>query len=104
VRPQILSFHPPFCPAYVLHNGLQGGGKRPNKWVFRSRLAIYLGLSPHHAQSVALVVLSLETGYVSPQFHVKYDDFFETVQETKALPLASDGNSWRASSPTWERP
>jgi hypothetical protein len=26
------------------------------------------------------------TGYVLPQFHVKHDDFFETVQETKALP------------------
>jgi hypothetical protein len=85
VRPQILSFHPPFCPAYLLHSGLQGGGKRPNKWVRRSRLAIHLGSSPRHARSVALA-LSLVTGYVSPQFHVKYDDFFETVQETKALP------------------
>jgi hypothetical protein len=28
VRPQVLNFHPPFCPVYVLHNGLQGGGKR----------------------------------------------------------------------------
>jgi hypothetical protein len=26
------------------------------------------------------------TGYVSPQFHVKYDDFFKTVQETNSLP------------------
>jgi hypothetical protein len=33
IRPQVLNFHPPFCPVYVLHNGLQGGGKRPNKWV-----------------------------------------------------------------------
>jgi hypothetical protein len=22
VRPQVLNFYPPFCPAYVLHNGL----------------------------------------------------------------------------------
>jgi hypothetical protein len=86
VRPQILSFHPPFCPAYVLHSGLQGGGKRPNKWVCRSRLAFHLGSSPRHARSVTLVILSLVTRYVSPQFHVKYDDLFETVQETKALP------------------
>jgi hypothetical protein len=43
VRPQILSFHPPFCSAYVLQSsGLQGGGKRPNKWVCRSQMAIYL--------------------------------------------------------------
>jgi hypothetical protein len=85
VRPQILSFHPPFCPAYVLHSGLQGGGKRPNKWVRRSRVALYLGSSQSHARSVALV-LSLMTGDVSPQFHLKCDDFFETVQETKSLP------------------
>jgi hypothetical protein len=26
------------------------------------------------------------TGYVSPQFHLKFDDFFETVQDTKSLP------------------
>jgi hypothetical protein len=85
VRPLILSFHPPFCPAFVLHSELQGGGKRPTKWVRISWLAIHLGSSPHHPRSVALV-LSLVTGYVSPQFHVKYDDIFETVQETKALP------------------
>ena len=85
IRPQVLNFHPPFCPVYVLHNGLQGGGKRPNKWVRRSRVAIYLGSSPRHSQSVALV-LSLTTGHVSPQFHLKFDDFFESVQENKSLP------------------
>jgi hypothetical protein len=78
VRPQVLNFHPPFCPTYVLHNGLQGGGKCLNKWVRRSRIAVYLGLSPRHAQSVALVP-NLSTGYVSPQYHLKFDDFFETV-------------------------
>ena len=85
VRPQVLNFHPPFCPVYVLHSGLQGGGKRPNKWVRRSRVAIHLGFSPRHARSVALV-LSLITGYVSPQFHLKFDDFFETVQDAKSFP------------------
>ena len=85
VRPQVLNYHPPFCPVYVLHSGLQGGGKRPNKWVRRSRIAVYLGSSPHHARSVALV-LSLTTGHVSPQFQLKFDDFFETVQDVKSLP------------------
>jgi hypothetical protein len=102
VRQQILNFHLPFCPVYVLHSGLQGGGKRRNKWVCRSRLAIRLGLPPRHARSVSLV-LSLVTGYVSPQFHGKCDDFFETVQETKALSLSPNGNSRRASSPKGER-
>ena len=35
-------------------------------------------MSQQHARSVALV-LNLETGHVSPQFHVKFDSKFETV-------------------------
>ena len=85
IRPKILDFHPPFCPVYVLHNGLQSSGSRPNKWVRRSRVAINLGQSPKHARSVALV-LSLLTGYVSAQFHLKHDDFFETVRDMNAMP------------------
>jgi hypothetical protein len=38
-----------------------------------------LGLSPMHAHNVHLV-LSLTTGLVSPQFHVRFDDFFETCK------------------------
>ncbi len=87
IRPNVLNFHPPFCPTYVLHNGLQGsgGGTRPNKWVRRSRCAVYLGNSPRHSRKVALV-LSLLTGYVSPQFHLKHDDLFETVKDLAVLP------------------
>ena len=85
IRPQVLNFHPPFCPVYVLQSSMQGGGKLPNKWVRRSRLALYLGPPSCHAWSVSLV-LSLSTGYMSPQYHLKFDDFFETVQELSALP------------------
>jgi hypothetical protein len=85
IRPKVLDFHPPFCPVYVLHNGLQSGGSRPNKWVRRSRVAVNLGQSPRHARSVALV-LSLLTGYVSAQFHLKHDDFFETVRDMNVMP------------------
>jgi hypothetical protein len=31
-------------------------------------------------------VLNLTTGYVSPQYHLKFDDFFETVKEADSLP------------------
>jgi hypothetical protein len=48
VRPWVLDFHLPLCPVYVLHNGLQGSGLRPNKWVRRSRCVVYLGKSPIH--------------------------------------------------------
>ena len=72
-------FHPFGCPTYVLNDKL-ATGKSIKKWHKRARLGIYLGRSPNHAQSVALI-LNLNTGLVSPQFHIAYDDLFETVKE-----------------------
>lgn len=72
-------FHPLECPVYVLQNSLQAGQQIP-KWHKRARLGLYLGHSPAHARSVALV-LNLSTGLVSSQFHVKFDEFFETVND-----------------------
>ncbi len=40
-----------------------------------------MGKSPQHGRSVALV-LSRETGLVSPQFHVAFDPSFRTVKDT----------------------
>lgn len=74
-------FHPFGCPAYVLDDRLQGDNKIP-RWEPRSRLGVYLGHSPYHAQNVALV-LNLTTGHVSPQYHVVYDDDFTTVDSLK---------------------
>ena len=65
------------CPCYVLDKELQNGGMVP-KWEPRSRLGMYLGHSPCHAGSVALV-LNPKTLHVSPQFHVAFDDTFSTV-------------------------
>jgi hypothetical protein len=81
----VLHFHPSLCPVYALHNGLQGSGSRPNKWVRRSRCAVYLGNSPRHSRPVALV-LSLLTGYASAQLHLKHHDFFKTVRDLSVLP------------------
>jgi hypothetical protein len=67
------------CPVYVLRNELQSG-KAVNKWQERSRVGIYLGQSPQHARTVALV-LSMETGLASPQFHVVMDPTFQTMRE-----------------------
>jgi Reverse transcriptase (RNA-dependent DNA polymerase) len=67
------------CPVYVLSASKQTNGIQ-NKWSERSRVGIYLGRSPQHAQSVALV-LSLETGLVSPQFHVSFDPTFQTMRK-----------------------
>jgi hypothetical protein len=70
------------CPVFVLDNQLQSGNPF-HKWQQRSRVGIYLGKSPQHGRSVALV-LSLETGLVSPQFHAAFDPSFRTIKELKA--------------------
>lgn len=77
VAPNLKDYHPFGCPVYCLHNKLQAG-KNINKWLPRARLGIYLGFSPNHARNVGLV-LNPRTGLVSPQFHAKYDDLWETV-------------------------
>jgi Reverse transcriptase (RNA-dependent DNA polymerase) len=79
----IRDHHPFGCPAYALDANLQGGKKIP-KWSSRAKLGIYLGRSPYHARSVGLV-LSTTSGLVSPQFHVRYDDVFETVQNIDTI-------------------
>ena len=72
------------CPVYVLDSRLQdAGGPGIPKWEPRSRLGIYVGHSPYHAGSVALV-LNPKTGLVSPQFHVIFDDDFSTVPHLRA--------------------
>ena len=43
-----------------------------------SKVGIYLGTSPLHARNIALV-LNMETGTVSPQFHVQFDKSFSTI-------------------------
>lgn len=67
------------CPVYVLDKQLQAS-KPLHKWTERSRVGIYLGRSPQHSRSVALV-LDIKTGLVSPQFHVKMDTAFDTIRQ-----------------------
>ena len=67
------------CPVYVLDERLQGN-KPHNKWENRARVGIYLGQSPIHNRNVALV-LNRHTGHVSPQFHVRFDRSFHTLQQ-----------------------
>jgi Reverse transcriptase (RNA-dependent DNA polymerase) len=78
VRPNLRHHHHFGVPVYVLDNKAQAGFKL-NKWAAKARIGIYLGKSPRHSRSIALV-LNPQTGHVSPQFHVKFDDVFETVK------------------------
>jgi hypothetical protein len=75
----IKNFHALFCPIYVLDHRLQlAGGPGPPKWEPRSRMGVYLGHSPFHAGSEALV-FKPKTMRVFPQYHVIFDDDFTTV-------------------------
>jgi transposase InsO family protein len=76
IAPHLRHFHHFGCPTYVLDGKIQQGQKI-RKWQERSRVGIYLGHSPQHSCSIALV-LSLRTGHVSPQYHYQFDDLFET--------------------------
>jgi hypothetical protein len=58
---------------------------------------MYLGKSPRHARNVGLV-LNPATGMVSPQYHLRYDDTFETargIETVRGIREASHGK-WRS--------
>ena len=79
IQPTISNFHTFGCPVYVLDNNLQAQQSQPNKWSDRSRVGVYLGPSQTHASNIALV-LNVETGLTSPQFHIRFDERFETIR------------------------
>jgi hypothetical protein len=76
-RHKLRELHVWGCPVYVLDPTLQQGKKLP-RWQPRSRRGVFLGYSRHHSSDVPLV-LNLQTGSISPQFHVVFDDSFSTV-------------------------
>jgi hypothetical protein len=65
------------APVYVLDPRL-GDGKKIPKFAQRARCAQFLGFSDEHSSTVGLV-RHLVTGNISAQYHVVYDDRFETV-------------------------
>jgi hypothetical protein len=75
---RLSDFHTFGCIVYKLEPSLQQGHMIP-KWLPRSRQAIYLGHSSRHAQTVS-IVLNINTGMCSPQYHVVFDDYFTTTQ------------------------
>ncbi|MEY3108605.1 MAG: hypothetical protein RL730_956, partial [Actinomycetota bacterium] len=89
IHVQANNYHPFGCPCYVLDSRAQVDSKNLPKWEPRARLAIYVGHSPAHAGSVALV-LNPKTGLVSPQFHVVFDDNFSTVPHMRQGTIPSN--------------
>ena len=89
IQPNLKHLHTFGCPVYVLDKTLQA--QRPiNAWLPRSRIGIYLGQSEQHAKNVSLV-MSLNTGLVSPQFHVEHDNFFKLINASENI---SDQQTW----------
>jgi hypothetical protein len=66
------------CPVFALQNALSSGKLLP-RWSPRAILGLNLGPSPTHARNVYLV-LNLMSGCVSPQYHCRFDDFFEMTR------------------------
>jgi len=65
------------CLAYVLDPQLHDGSKLP-KWDPCLKRGQFVGHSPMHASTIGLV-MNLQTSNISPQYHVMFDDFYETV-------------------------
>jgi hypothetical protein len=65
------------------------------KWSDRTRVGINLGYSSRHALNVSLI-LNLETGLVSPQYHCQYDDLFETITGTQARSIPTSQWHYKA--------
>jgi hypothetical protein len=76
-RHKLQSLHVWGSPTYVLDPKLQDGKKLP-RWEPRSRLAMFMGFSAHHAHTIPMV-LNLQTGHISPQYHVVHDDWYATI-------------------------
>ena len=70
------------CPVYVLDPKLQDGKKLP-KWNPRTRRGQYLGYSPEHSSLIGRI-LNVTTGFISPQYHVVYDDLFTSVPNAES--------------------
>ena len=81
------------CPVYVLDKKIQDGNKLP-RWQPRCSRHMFVGLSPKHASTVPLV-LNLDTGAISPQFHVVFDDWFATVASSSDSLPPIDSPEWQ---------
>ena len=79
------NYHVFGCPVFVLDESLQANNRIP-RWEPRARQGVFLGFSSHHANTVAYV-LNIRTNEISPQYHVVFDDMFQTVdvQRTNIL-------------------
>ena len=75
----IIGHHTFGCPVFVLKREMQDNQRIMNKWNTRARIGSYMGQSKIHSSKVSLV-LNINTGPISPQFHCKIDDQFQSME------------------------
>ena len=85
-------FHVWGCPVYVLDSTISSGNKIP-RWQARSARSVYVGNSLKHGHAVPRV-LSLDSGKITAQYHVVYDDEFQTVASTNSEQVNFDHDDW----------
>ena len=89
---KLLNFHAWGCPVYALNNTLVDGKKLP-RWKPCSSQCIYVGQSITHGEAVP-IALCLETGSVTVQCHVVFDDWFQTVEASANPKVNFKHNDW----------
>ena len=77
------------CPVFVLHPKLQDGQYISN-FNRRGRMGHFLGSSDQHTFLVSMV-WNLGTHFVSPQFHVDFDEKCSTIQNDTRLEDTTSG-------------
>jgi hypothetical protein len=80
------------CPVYVLEKKISDGAKIP-RWKPRSTRQINVGFSEKHASTVPLV-LNIDSGYITAQFHVLFDDWFSTIATSVENLPDFNSNTW----------
>ena len=73
----LLCFHVSGCPVFFLEPKLQND-KKPQKCNQRAHLGQFIAFLYAHYYLVDSVI-HISTVYISPQFHLGFDDLFETV-------------------------
>ena len=85
-------FHVWGSPAYVLDSTLAAGRTIP-RWKPRSSRSVFVGNSTKQGHGVPLV-LNLDTGKITSQYHVIVDNWFQTVEATAQNKINFDSDDW----------
>ena len=91
-KSKLLDLHVFGCPVYVLDSALSGGRKIP-RWSPRSSRCMYVGQSLKQGHAIPLV-LNLDTGAITAQYHVVFDDHFQTVEANQVEGIDFDQPDW----------